>query len=140
MWTINTDGASRGNPGPASVGVVLKKSGETIREFGRALQYPATNNVAEYWGLIWGLEMCRELVGKEPLTVLMDSELIVKQMQGKYRVKHEAMKPLYEKVRLILPLINVVDFVHIPREENKRADELANRALDAAIKQGTIKG
>lgn len=128
-YTLHTDGGARGNPGPAGAGIVLRDpSGSTVCAGGRYLG-EVTNNVAEYEALIWGLETAASQ-GVRRLIVNADSELVVKQMKGQYRVKHPGLRPLYEKACSASSKIGHVEFVHVRREQNKDADELANRAMD----------
>lgn len=127
-----TDGGARGNPGPAAAGVVIQKDGETIATIGQFLGKSLTNNWAEYQALILGLEKLTELgYTDETVEVRMDSELIVKQMKGEYRVKHADLKTLYRQVQELMDGLATVRFVHIPRAQNKEADALVNEALDA---------
>ena len=131
---INTDGGARGNPGPAGAGVVIKKSGKIIAEVKKYLGDNKTNNWAEYEALIIGLTEAKKhgLSGKS-LEVRMDSELIVKQMQGLYKVKDVNLKLQNKKVReLIAADFPDTIFVHVRREENAEADKLVNEALDEA--------
>lgn len=128
---INIDGAARGNPGPAAIGVVIADSaGLPLRECGECIGR-ATNNVAEYSALIRSLELAREL-GVTSLEVRSDSELMVKQMNGLYRVKNEQLLPLYQAARQACHDFDAVLIVHVPRSRNRRADQLANIALDSA--------
>ncbi len=130
MITINTDGGARGNPGPAAAGVVIARDGETLATISHYLG-ELTNNSAEYRALIMGLEKAKELgLGAEQIEVRMDSELIVKQMNGQYKVKHPDMKPLHAAVNELVDELGGVDFVHVRREQNKEADKLVNEALD----------
>lgn len=130
MITINTDGGARGNPGPAAAGVVIARDGETLATISQYLG-ELTNNSAEYRALILGLEKAKELgLGEEQIEVRMDSELIVKQMNGQYKVKHPDMKPLHAAVNELALELGGVDFVHVRREQNKEADKLVNEALD----------
>lgn len=123
------DGAARGNPGPAAYGFVLAgPDGRTVAEGGAAIGV-ATNNVAEYRGLLAGLERARAL-GVSRLEVRLDSELVVRQMDGAYRVKNAGLKPLHERARGMASEFAAIRFRHVPRAENRRADELANGALD----------
>ena len=123
------DGASRGNPGPSSIGVVLMApDGSVMRELSGVIG-EATNNVAEYRALEAGLEMAVDL-GVERLEVRLDSELLVKQVTGQYRVKSSHLKPLHRSVVRHLGRIPEVSVVHVPRARNTRADALANEALD----------
>jgi ribonuclease HI len=125
-----TDGASRGNPGPAGAGAVIKnQEGEVLLEKSQFLGR-ATNNEAEYRALILGLESAKELE-PEKLTCLSDSQLVVSQLIGKYRVKKEHLRKLLVKVRRVEKFCPDVIYKHIPREKNKMADKLANEALNA---------
>ncbi len=126
---IHTDGASRGNPGPAAIGVVITEpSGRVLVEFGEALK-TATNNVAEYTAVIRALERALEL-GARRVDCRLDSQLVVRQLNGSYRVKHAEMLPLYRRVLELVQRFEHVSFTHVPREENAEADRLANLALD----------
>ena len=125
------DGGSRGNPGPAASGaVLLADDGTPLRELGEYLGV-ATNNVAEWNGLLIGLGAALEL-GIEELDVCLDSELVVRQLSGAYRVKHPNLIPLYTKVRSLLRRFARVDVKHVRRAENAAADALVNRTLDDA--------
>lgn len=127
---LHADGAARGNPGPAAIGVVVTDGdGVELCAFGKAIGV-ATNNVAEYQALIAGLEAARDL-GVDSLRVRLDSELLVKQMTGAYRVKSAHLKPLHERARALASSFADVRFEHVPRSENARADALCNEALDA---------
>jgi ribonuclease HI len=123
------DGASRGNPGPASYGfVLLDGAGRVVTERGEALG-ETTNNVAEYRGLVAGLEAALAArVGV--LEVRLDSLLLVRQVMGEYRVKAPGLKPLHRRAVGLLARIGSARVKHIPREQNSRADALANAALD----------
>jgi ribonuclease HI len=126
--TINIDGASRGNPGPAAYAYVISRPGHPVVENAECL--PATtNNSAEYTALVRALERAAEL-GAERLLIKSDSELLVKQMNGQYRVKHPDLRPLYEQACALRREFRQVTIVHVPRAENRRADELCNLALD----------
>jgi len=127
---INTDGGARGNPGPAGIGVVFSDtSGTTIVEF---MEYigETTNNVAEYKALILGLENAKSFKYTE-IECRLDSELVVKQLNGQYKVKDSGLKPLYVKVQE-LAFFKPIKFVHVRREKNKLADKLVNIAIDEA--------
>ncbi|MDP2181082.1 MAG: ribonuclease HI family protein [Actinomycetota bacterium] len=127
---LRTDGGARGNPGPAGAGFVLADAnGARICGGGRFLG-ETTNNIAEYEALLWGLRSARAR-GCEMLTVYSDSELVVKQLNGQYRVKHPNMQPLYAKACSLLAQFRDVKVVHVRREENAEADALANQAMDA---------
>jgi ribonuclease HI len=128
--TIFADGGSRGNPGPAASGAVLfDEGGQVLREIGTFLGI-ATNNVAEWTGLITGLEAALEL-GATEVTVRLDSELVVKQLSGLYRVKHPGLIPLHTKAKTLLRKFARVDVGHVPRNQNKAADAVVNQTLDA---------
>ena len=125
------DGGARGNPGPAGYGVrVEDASGKLLAELHGGLGV-ATNNVAEYNGLLAALHYALEH-GHRALRVHADSELLVKQMRGEYRVKNEGLKPLYGQARLLADRIGRVTFTHVPREKNTEADRLSNLGMDEA--------
>jgi ribonuclease HI len=126
---MHIDGAARGNPGPAAYAVVIEEPGQAVVEESKTIGHK-TNNVAEYTALVRGLELAKEL-GLGKLTVSSDSELMVKQMNGEYRVKHADLIPLYEEACRLRKMFASVTLVHVRREKNKRADELCNIALDA---------
>ncbi len=129
--TLFTDGGSRGNPGPAASGAVLVgPDGQVLFEVGEFLG-TATNNVAEWTALALGLEAALEH-GIGTLAVRMDSELVVKQISGEYRVKHPDLQPLYRRVRALLHKFAHVDVRHVRRKENALADAVVNRVLDAS--------
>ncbi|MFJ6669509.1 bifunctional RNase H/acid phosphatase [Actinosynnema sp. NPDC091369] len=126
---VEADGGSRGNPGPAGYGaVVLDGSGEVLAERSAGIGV-ATNNVAEYQGLIAGLRAAAEL-GASVVDVRMDSKLVVEQMSGRWKVKHPSMQPLVAQAREVAAAFDRVGYEWIPRERNQRADRLANRAMD----------
>ncbi|MBU4555506.1 MAG: ribonuclease HI family protein [Actinobacteria bacterium] len=127
---LRTDGGSRGNPGPAGCGFVLETlEGTPISSGGRFLG-SVTNNVAEYEALLWGLEVAAAK-GVSHLTVLADSELLVRHISGVYKVKHPNMKPLYARACELMRPFTRVEVRHVRREENTVADRLANEAMDA---------
>lgn len=127
--TLFADGGSRGNPGPAASGaVLLDPRGEFLDEVGLYLGR-ATNNVAEWTALCIGLERAVER-GIRRLAVRLDSELVVKQMRGEYRVKHPDLQPLYRRARALLGEFDHVDIKHVRRKDNALADRLVNEVLD----------
>ena len=131
MIVAYIDGGARGNPGPAGFGVrVERQDGSIVEEFSEAIGV-ATNNVAEYRGLIAALEWAKRQ-GEREVHVRSDSLLLVQQMKGIYRVKHEGLRPLHEKARLLARDIGTVTFEHVGRSLNAHADRLANAAMDAA--------
>jgi ribonuclease HI len=133
LWVTYSDGAARGNPGPASMGaVVIDPTGTTRREISEALGI-TTNNVAEWRGLIAALEGALEL-GARRVEARMDSELVARQAVGRYRVKNEGLIPLYQELLALKPRFEQLIFAHVPRALNKRADALANQALDRLLK------
>jgi ribonuclease HI len=132
--TIHTDGAARGNPGPSAFAYTIARSGApAIEEHGCLGRM--TNNQAEYTALVRALEHAARLGTGHRLHVLSDSELMVKQMRGEYRVKNEDLRDLYEQARRLVNRFSSVEFRHIPREQNKRADALCNQALDGPAGQ-----
>ena len=125
------DGGARGNPGPAGYGVRIERPDQTlVEEFGDSIGV-ATNNVAEYRGLLAALEWARSH-GVRDLHVRSDSQLLVQQMIGNYKVKHPGLQPLYAKARLLAHEIGRVSFEHVRRESNTHADRLANAAMDGS--------
>ncbi len=135
--TIYIDGASRGNPGPSAIGaVVYSQDGEKLCEISEVIEN-TTNNKAEYTALIRGIETAASL-GAENLHIKSDSQLVVRQLLGKYRVKNASLKPLYEKAKALMKdNFKTVKIEHIMREKNKTADRLANRALDQNCEKKT---
>lgn len=129
-WTIEADGGSRGNPGPAAYGAALLLDGLVVAARGETIGR-ATNNVAEYRGLIAGLELAREHAGDAPIEVRMDSKLVVEQMAGRWKIKHPDMKPLALQANQIARDLGPITWTWVPRAQNARADALANQALDA---------
>ena len=128
--TLSTDGGSRGNPGPAAYAYVLEaEDGTVLAAHGEAIGV-ATNNVAEYSALVAGLEKAVE-VGVSELEVISDSELMVKQMRGEYRVKNEALRDLSLQASRLARELGSVSYKAVRREQNKLADQLVNEALDA---------
>ena len=132
---INTDGGARGNPGPAGAGAVIRKGDAIIATVSEYLG-EQTNNWAEYEALILALKKAYEVLGTELFSatteIRMDSQLIVRQMEGRYKVKEPTLKEKYAQVKELLEeYAPNAHFVHIPREENKDADKLVNEILDA---------
>jgi ribonuclease HI len=131
-FVVYTDGASRGNPGPASIGAAIYFDGPEGLEEIASVSEPVgvtTNNVAEYKAVVAGLELVAEFEPDEVL-VRADSQLLVRQLDGRYRVKSQNLKPLYAEVRRLVDRLPRVRFEHVRRESNRRADGLANEALD----------
>lgn len=125
---IHTDGVSRGNPGQAAIGATIKDEQEQlIASISRRIGW-ATNNQAEYKAIVAALEKAVEL-GARQVELNSDSELVVKQINSQYRVKKEALKPLYQRVKELQGRLGGFTIKHIPRQQNKEADKLANRAL-----------
>jgi ribonuclease HI len=125
------DGGARGNPGPAGYGVrVENEAGDLIDELHGGLGI-ATNNVAEYNGLLAALRWAVDR-GERDLLIRADSELLVKQMRGEYKVKHPGLQPLYVRARLLVMELGVVRFEHVRRDKNKEADRLSNLGMDDA--------
>lgn len=129
---IYTDGGSRGNPGDAAIGVVVgdKQYGEYIGK--------ATNNIAEYSAVLFALKKAKQLFGKDEcadaeIEIRADSELVVKQMNGEYKIKEEELQKLFIEIWNLKTEFKKVSFFHIPREENTRADSMVNKALDERL-------
>jgi ribonuclease HI len=127
---ICTDGAARGNPGPAAIGATIKdEQGNLIAGISRRLGV-TTNNQAEYQAIIVALQQAISL-GVRQVALKSDSELVVKQLKGQYRVKNKALQPQYRKVKQLIGSLEGFTISYIPREQNSEADRLANRALDS---------
>lgn len=137
-FTIHADGGSRGNPGPAGAGAMIRDHvGNSVGAVSEFLG-TKTNNFAEYEAVILALETLMKLVGKEKVSativeVKMDSELVVKQMKGIYKVKHPVMKEQYTRLTHAAAVFKDVSFNHVPRAQNSDADALANEAMDRGI-------
>ncbi len=130
--TIYSDGASRNNPGEAGAGVYILRDGTPVEKIARYLG-TTTNNVAEYTAAIMGLEYAvRQRATR--VTLIADSELLVKQLNGLYKVKNEGLKPLHAKAKELIARIGAVEVQYTPREQNREADALANKAIDEKIK------
>ncbi len=132
---INIDGGSRGNPGPSALGVVISGSrGEVIKKYSHFLG-KATNNQAEYQALIFALKKIKALLGKEKakkteIEIKSDSQLLVSQMNGVYKIKEKVIQELFLQAWNLKVELSQIKFISIPREQNKLADQLANQALD----------
>jgi ribonuclease HI len=129
--TIYSDGASRNNPGEAGAGIFIMRDGKPLEKIARYLGM-TTNNIAEYTAAIAGLERAVQL-GASSVKLFADSELMVKQLNGLYKVKHEGLKPLHARAKELIGKIGRVEVHHIRREMNKEADALANKAIDEKI-------
>ena len=129
-YKLFTDGGSRGNPGPAAYAAVLKDSaGKIVNQVGVFIG-KATNNEAEYKGLIFGLEMVSDMNITE-IECFLDSELVVKQLKGEYKVKNEKIKEFFGTVKTRTGKFKNITFNHVPREQNSDADALVNKVLDS---------
>jgi ribonuclease HI len=132
---IHTDGGSRGNPGPSAVGVVIENSkGEVLKSFGKAIGV-RTNNEAEYEAVVSAIAKVKALIGgaqskKTILEIYMDSELVVRQLGGIYKIEEEKLFPLFIKIWNSRIDFGGISFHHVPREKNREADRLVNEALD----------
>lgn len=131
---VHSDGGARGNPGPAAIGVVIEKeNGEMIEEISEAIG-DTTNNIAEYTAVLRGLQVIEVLFGAKVTEMevdwRLDSELVVKQLAGQYKVKNPGLRPLYEEIRDLRARFPHLTLKHVRREENKEADRLVNEALD----------
>jgi ribonuclease HI len=127
--TVNVDGGARGNPGPAAIGVVVRDGNGVLEEVGETIG-EATNNVAEYRALLRGIQLATER-GASELELVGDSELVVRQVEGRYKVKNAGMKELHEEVKRALRSFDSWTIRHVRRESNADADRLVNEALDA---------
>ncbi len=125
---VYTDGAARGNPGPAGVGIVVKRGAQTLAEISDYIG-KATNNVAEYIAFIRGLEEALTL-GATKVEFFSDSELLVKQIKGEYKVKNEGLTPLHHHAKSLIKKFKTFSISHTERKENKHADKLANQGID----------
>ena len=133
-FIIYCDGASRGNPGEAGIGyVIADREGAVLKEESDYLGQ-ATNNVAEYTALVRSLQNSLKL-GARRVKVYSDSELMVKQIKGEYKVKNPGLAPLYRQAMELISQLEAFNIIHIPRDRNKKADELANKGIDAALTQ-----
>ncbi len=128
--TVNVDGGARGNPGPAAIGVVVHAGGEVVEELGETIGR-ATNNVAEYRALLRGIELAAAH-GAEDLELVGDSELVVRQVEGRYKVKDAALRELHAEVKRALAGFDSWSIRHVKRAQNADADRLVNQALDGA--------
>ncbi|MDP6576785.1 MAG: ribonuclease HI family protein [Dehalococcoidales bacterium] len=129
MWV---DGASRGNPGPAAIGAIIKdEQGKLLARVSRNLGI-TTNNQAEYRAVIAALEIAISL-GARQVAVNSDSDLVVKQIDGRYRVKKAELKPLYQQVKQLQGRLEGLTITYVPRRQNREADRLANAALDSTV-------
>jgi ribonuclease HI len=136
-WLVMVDGAARGNPGHAGCGaVILDGKGTVVKELSRYLGH-ATNNVAEYEALLLGLEALLQL-GKKRIRIQSDSQLLVRQLNGEYRVKDEKLKRLFQRAVTLLRQFDAYRILHVPRELNRLADRLANQGIDDAIKKSSV--
>lgn len=126
---IYTDGASRGNPGPASYGFVIKENNKILHQEGEYIGV-ATNNVAEYTAVLQALKYAQSLKNIEEVAVFADSKLVAQQLSGNFKIKAKHLKPIIEKIKILSLEMGGATFTHVPREQNVQADRLANLALD----------
>ena len=133
MIYTNSDGGARGNPGPGAIGVIVRKDGEILTKYSKNIGKFVTNNVAEYEALIKALELASNYT-KEELTCILDSELVVKQLLGEYKVKNEKLLELFLKVQALQENFTKIKYLHVSRWDTfqKIADELVNEELDKA--------
>ena len=140
-FIIYTDGGSRGNPGPAAIGFVIQDSqGRLLKEHGEVIG-ETTNNVAEYKALVAALKKLKALIGSAKaenslVEVRADSELLMKQLKGEYKIKEETLVPLFIEIWNVKQDFKNINFVHVPREKNKMADHMVNAALDEEESKG----
>lgn len=136
-YLIHTDGGARGNPGPAAIGVVIQGPGMEKKEYGEYIG-EATNNVAEYSAVVFALKKLKQLVGADKagessVEVRADSELLVRQLTGLYKIKESSIQNLFLEVWNLKLDFKSVSFTHVPREENHDADRMVNYALDREL-------
>jgi ribonuclease HI len=131
---LRTDGASRGNPGPAAAGIVIERRDGTPVARGKKYLGEMPNNQAEYHALVLGLQAVRRYA-PSAVEVRMDSELVVRQMQGQYKVKDQALQTLHARAQALVKTLPDVTFTHVPRADNAEADRLANAALDEHVRR-----
>jgi len=130
--TMFTDGGARGNPGPAAIGVVIKNhKGDVIQRTGKYIG-ESTNNDAEYKALLDGVTSLKEM-GATKVKCFLDSELVVKQMNGLYKVKNQNIKTLWSKIKIIEKSFEEISYHHVKREKNMEADSIVNEVLDSAL-------
>lgn len=130
---IFTDGASRGNPGPAGIGIVIKKNGRIVSEIADYIGH-STNNIAEYTACLRGITEAL-ILGASDIELYADSELLIKQIRGEYKVKNEGLQPLHSQILGLAGKLKHFKAVHIAREKNKEADLLSNIGIDAHDKK-----
>lgn len=129
---IHTDGAARGNPGPAAAAFTVEEAGQKIAEGAKTIG-ETTNNIAEYTAVNNAFDKLKEILAGErvEVEVLMDSNLVASQLRGDFKIKNAGLKPIFEAVKLKELEFGSVTYIHIPREQNSLADSLANKALDS---------
>ena len=128
-FIVRTDGGSRGNPGPAAIGAVIEENGQVIHGISKAIGI-TTNNQAEYQAVAAALQYCYDQGGKQ-VDVFADSELVVRQLNGQYKMKNKDLAQWFIKIQSLVNQIGKVTFTSVPRDQNKAADALVNQALDA---------
>jgi ribonuclease HI len=131
MIYTNSDGGARGNPGPGAVAAIVRKEGEILTKYSKFIGEQTTNNVAEYEGLVLALELA-STVTRDEITCFLDSELVVKQLLGEYKVRNQNILPLFLKVQKLQEKFKKIKYAHVPRTDNfqKIVDELLNDELD----------
>ncbi|HNZ51780.1 MAG: Ribonuclease HI [Candidatus Diapherotrites archaeon ADurb.Bin253] len=131
MIYTNSDGGARGNPGPGAVAALVRKEGEIITKYSKFIGENTTNNVAEYEGLILALELASNIT-KDEITCFLDSELVVKQLLGEYKVRNKNILPLFLKVQKLQERFKKIKYAHVPRTDNFQiiVDEMLNEELD----------
>jgi probable phosphoglycerate mutase len=132
MIVAYIDGGSRGNPGPGGYGVLIEDEAGNLRAELRGFLGVTTNNVAEYRGLLAALQYA-QAHGHRDVRIRSDSQLLIRQMTGQYRVKHPGLQPLFQQARTLVDSLNRVTFEHVRREQNTHADRLANLAMDEGV-------
>lgn len=139
---IFTDGGARGNPGPAAIGAIIQKEGQTLKKYSEYIG-EATNNQAEYQAVVFALKKVKLLFGKKKaktmeIEIMIDSELVARHLNHQYKLREKDLQPLFLKVWNLMLDFGRVSFKYIPREKNKEADRLVNQALDNQEKVQTL--
>ena len=137
MLIINSDGGARGNPGPAAIGIIIRRDDKIVEKYSEKLKTRVTNNVAEYIGLIRALQIVLEDYEEREITCCLDSELVIKQLLGQYRVRNQVLLKLFLKVQELQDQFDKIIYKHVKRKEpfQKLADYLLNRELDEETKE-----
>ena len=137
MLVINTDGGAKGNPGPAAIGIIIRRDDKIIEKYSEKLKTKVTNNVAEYIGLIRALQIVLEDYDEREITCCLDSELVIKQLLGQYRVRNKVLMKLFLRVQELQDQFDKIIYQHVKRKDpfQKLADYILNQELDKDMKK-----